>query len=55
VIDGKRTTLTGVVLGQPGDDRIGAGLVAAWAMVDRIAGGPQRRLPRPPRAPIQPT
>jgi D-alanyl-D-alanine carboxypeptidase (penicillin-binding protein 5/6) len=37
-IDGKRTTITGVVLGQPGDDRVAAGLVAAYAMVDRIAG-----------------
>jgi D-alanyl-D-alanine carboxypeptidase (penicillin-binding protein 5/6) len=37
-IDGKRTTITGVVLGQPGHDQIAAGLVAAAAMVDRIAG-----------------
>ena len=37
-IDGKRATITGVVLGQPGDDRIAAGLAAAAAMVDRIAG-----------------
>ena len=37
-IDGKRTAITGVVLGQPGDDRIAAGLAAADAMVDRIAG-----------------
>jgi serine-type D-Ala-D-Ala carboxypeptidase (penicillin-binding protein 5/6) len=37
-IDGKRTTITGVVLGQPGDDRIAAGLAAADAMVNRIAG-----------------
>jgi D-alanyl-D-alanine carboxypeptidase (penicillin-binding protein 5/6) len=37
-IDGKRTTITGVVLGQPGYDRIEAGLAAAAAMVDRIAG-----------------
>ena len=37
-IDGKRTTITGVVLGQPGHDRIAAGLMAADAMVDRIAG-----------------
>jgi D-alanyl-D-alanine carboxypeptidase (penicillin-binding protein 5/6) len=36
-IDGKRTTITGVVLGQPGHDRIAAGLAAAEAMVDRIA------------------
>jgi serine-type D-Ala-D-Ala carboxypeptidase (penicillin-binding protein 5/6) len=37
-MDGKRTTITGVVLGQPGHDRIAAGLAAADAMVDRIAG-----------------
>jgi serine-type D-Ala-D-Ala carboxypeptidase (penicillin-binding protein 5/6) len=37
-IDGKRTAITGVVLGQPGHDRIAAGLGAAVAMVDRIAG-----------------
>jgi serine-type D-Ala-D-Ala carboxypeptidase (penicillin-binding protein 5/6) len=36
-IDGKRTTITGVVLGQPGHDPIDAGLAAADAMVDRIA------------------
>jgi serine-type D-Ala-D-Ala carboxypeptidase (penicillin-binding protein 5/6) len=38
VIDGTRTTITGVVLGQPGDDQITAGLAAAEAMVERIAG-----------------
>jgi D-alanyl-D-alanine carboxypeptidase (penicillin-binding protein 5/6) len=37
-IDGKRTTITGVVLGQPGHDKIAAGLAATDAMVDRIAG-----------------
>jgi len=37
-IDGKRTTITGVVLGQSGHDQIAAGLAAADAMVDRIAG-----------------
>jgi serine-type D-Ala-D-Ala carboxypeptidase (penicillin-binding protein 5/6) len=42
-IDGKQTTITGVVLGQPGDDRVAAGLAAADAMVDRIAG--QRAVP----------
>src|SRR5438270_5521118 len=31
----KRTTITGVVLGQHGDDQIAAGLEAAAAMVDR--------------------
>jgi serine-type D-Ala-D-Ala carboxypeptidase (penicillin-binding protein 5/6) len=50
-IDGKRTTLTGVVLGQPGHDQIEAGLVAADAMVDRIAGHSGRELlPVPVRA-----
>jgi serine-type D-Ala-D-Ala carboxypeptidase (penicillin-binding protein 5/6) len=44
-IDGKRTTITGVVLGQPGHDQIAAGLAAADAMVDRIAG--QRAVPDP--------
>ena len=44
-IDGKRTTITGVVLGQPGDDRIAAGLAAAHALVDRIAGEPGSRRP----------
>jgi D-alanyl-D-alanine carboxypeptidase (penicillin-binding protein 5/6) len=42
-IDGKRTTITGVVLGQPGHDRRTAGLAAAAAMVDRITG--QRAVP----------
>ena len=37
-IDGRPTTITGVVLGQPGHDQIAAGLAAADAMVDRIAG-----------------
>ena len=37
-IDGKRTTITGVVLGQPGQDQIAAGLAAAATMVDRITG-----------------
>ena len=54
-IDGKQTTITGVVLGQPGhspSDQIAAGLAAADAMVDRIAGHrgvpdlQQRTLPR---------
>jgi serine-type D-Ala-D-Ala carboxypeptidase (penicillin-binding protein 5/6) len=34
----KRATITGVVLGQPGYDPVGAGLMAAVAMVDRITG-----------------
>jgi D-alanyl-D-alanine carboxypeptidase (penicillin-binding protein 5/6) len=46
-IDGRRTTITGVVLGQPGYDRIAAGLMAAAVMVDRIAG--QRTVPDPPQ------
>jgi D-alanyl-D-alanine carboxypeptidase (penicillin-binding protein 5/6) len=37
-VGGERTTITGVVLGQPGRDKIAAGLAAADAMVDRIAG-----------------
>jgi D-alanyl-D-alanine carboxypeptidase (penicillin-binding protein 5/6) len=43
-IDGKQTTITGVVLGQPGHDRIAAGLAAAAAMVDSIAGPSRRRV-----------
>jgi D-alanyl-D-alanine carboxypeptidase (penicillin-binding protein 5/6) len=54
-IDGKRTAITGVVLGQPGHDRIAAGLAAAEAMVDRIAGDRDVPDPRqrtlPPRSP----
>jgi len=56
-IGGKRTTITGVVLGQPGHDQAAAGLAAADAMVDRIAGHSRRRvqgLPdvrQPPLAP----
>jgi serine-type D-Ala-D-Ala carboxypeptidase (penicillin-binding protein 5/6) len=37
-IGGKQTTITGVVLGQPGESEVAAGLEAADAMVDRIAG-----------------
>ena len=44
-VDGKRTTITGVVLGQPGQDRIAAGLAAAEAMVDRITGRRPTRSP----------
>jgi D-alanyl-D-alanine carboxypeptidase (penicillin-binding protein 5/6) len=47
-IDGKRTTITGVVLGQPGRDQIAAGLAAADAMVDRIAGHSRRQVPAMP-------
>jgi D-alanyl-D-alanine carboxypeptidase (penicillin-binding protein 5/6) len=47
-IDGKPTTITGVVLGQPGHDQIAAGLAAAEAMVDRIAGSrPDLDRPQP--------
>jgi D-alanyl-D-alanine carboxypeptidase (penicillin-binding protein 5/6) len=49
-IDGRRTTITGVVLGQPGHDRIAAGLEAAEAMVDRIAG--DRATPHPRQRPF---
>src|SRR5256885_1316345 len=38
LVHGKRTTITGVVLGQPGYDLIEAGLVAAASIVDTIAG-----------------
>jgi D-alanyl-D-alanine carboxypeptidase len=43
-IDGKQTTITGVVLGQSGHDQIAAGLAAADAMVDRIAGHSRRQV-----------
>ena len=45
-IDGTRTTITGVVLGQLSHNQIAAGLAAADAMVDRIAS--------PARAPAMP-
>jgi serine-type D-Ala-D-Ala carboxypeptidase (penicillin-binding protein 5/6) len=48
-IDGKRTMITGVVLGQPGHSKIAAGLAAADAMVDRIAGHSGRQVPATPR------
>jgi D-alanyl-D-alanine carboxypeptidase (penicillin-binding protein 5/6) len=51
MIDGKLTTITGVVLGQPGHDRIAAGLAAADAMVDRIAGRPMPDLRQPALTP----
>jgi D-alanyl-D-alanine carboxypeptidase (penicillin-binding protein 5/6) len=47
-IDGKPTAITGVVLGQPGDNQIAAGLAAAAAIVDRIAGHPRRQAPPVP-------
>ncbi len=40
LMDGRLTTITGVVLGQPGRDQIAAGLTAADALVDRIVGQP---------------
>jgi D-alanyl-D-alanine carboxypeptidase (penicillin-binding protein 5/6) len=58
-IHGKRTTITGVVLGQPGNGQVAAGLAAADAMVDRITGhraapDPQQRtLPAPTAPPGQ--
>jgi serine-type D-Ala-D-Ala carboxypeptidase (penicillin-binding protein 5/6) len=51
-IRGKRTAITGVVLGQRGYDLVGAGLIAAAAMVDRITG--QRATPDP-RQPTSPS
>lgn len=55
-IDGKQMTITGVVLGQPGHDQIAAGLAAADAIVNRLAGqrpapGRQQLSPPPPAAP----
>jgi D-alanyl-D-alanine carboxypeptidase (penicillin-binding protein 5/6) len=47
-IDGKRTTITGVVLGEPGHDQIAAALAAADAMVDRIAGQRLQHRQTPP-------
>jgi D-alanyl-D-alanine carboxypeptidase (penicillin-binding protein 5/6) len=58
-IHGERTTITGVVLGQPGDNRVVAGLAAADAMVDRIVGrravpdSRRRTLPAPTAPPGQ--
>jgi D-alanyl-D-alanine carboxypeptidase (penicillin-binding protein 5/6) len=54
-IGGKRTTITGVVLGQPGQSQVAAGLMAAQAMVDRLAGrSPRRALPGLPGQPLAP-
>jgi D-alanyl-D-alanine carboxypeptidase (penicillin-binding protein 5/6) len=47
-IDGKRTTVTGVVLGQPG---LGAAFGAAAGMVDRITGHRAAPVPQQPTAP----
>jgi serine-type D-Ala-D-Ala carboxypeptidase (penicillin-binding protein 5/6) len=46
LVRGKRTTITGVVLGQPGYDLIDAGLAAAESIVDTIAG--DRAVPHRP-------
>jgi D-alanyl-D-alanine carboxypeptidase (penicillin-binding protein 5/6) len=55
LIGGKRTTITGVVLGQPGQSQVAAGLMAAEAMVDRLAGrSPRRALPGLPPQPLAP-
>jgi hypothetical protein len=50
-IGGRRRTITGVVLGQVGADRIAAGLAAAVALVDGITGRPVVPVLQPPRAP----
>jgi serine-type D-Ala-D-Ala carboxypeptidase (penicillin-binding protein 5/6) len=52
-IHGNRTTITGVVLGQPGDEQIAAGLGTAAAMVDSITGrgALQSRRDLPPQPP----
>jgi serine-type D-Ala-D-Ala carboxypeptidase (penicillin-binding protein 5/6) len=47
-IDGKRTTITGVVLGQPG---LAAAFAAADGMVDRISGQRAAPVPQPPTRP----
>ncbi len=52
-IDGRRTTITGVVMGQPGHDQIAAGLAAADAIVNRIAGDSRRRVRVVPNLPRQ--
>ena len=48
-VEGKRTSITGVVLGQPGHDRIAAALEAADTMVARITGQRRRNHLPPPR------
>jgi serine-type D-Ala-D-Ala carboxypeptidase (penicillin-binding protein 5/6) len=52
-IDGKWTTITGVVLGQPGHDQIAAGLAAADALVDRITGQRAMSALQQPIPPLQ--
>jgi D-alanyl-D-alanine carboxypeptidase (penicillin-binding protein 5/6) len=46
-VHGRRVTVTGVVMGQPGDDQIAAGLSAAAALVDRITARSLARRPAP--------
>jgi serine-type D-Ala-D-Ala carboxypeptidase (penicillin-binding protein 5/6) len=53
-IDGKRATITGVVLGQHGHDLIAAGLAAADDLVESIAGEPPHRGSRAPGLPGRP-
>jgi D-alanyl-D-alanine carboxypeptidase (penicillin-binding protein 5/6) len=53
-IDGRWTTITGVVLGPPGRAQVEAGLAAAAAMVDRIAGRATPDLQQPPWPPPAP-
>ena len=50
-VHGRQTAITGVVLGQPGDDSTTA-LAAAAAMVDRITG--RRARPDRPRRALPP-
>jgi serine-type D-Ala-D-Ala carboxypeptidase (penicillin-binding protein 5/6) len=49
-VDGRRATITGVVLGQSGHDKIAASLAAADEIVASIAGDGRGR-PRPPPLP----
>ena len=52
LVHDKRTTITGVVLGQPGYDLIDAGLAAAESIVDTIAGDrAEPGAPQPMHAP----
>jgi D-alanyl-D-alanine carboxypeptidase (penicillin-binding protein 5/6) len=53
-IDGTRTVITGVVLGQPGDDEVAAGLEAADDLVNRLAGQRRHRRGTPPALPSPP-
>jgi serine-type D-Ala-D-Ala carboxypeptidase (penicillin-binding protein 5/6) len=53
-IHGTPTTITGVVLGQPGHDQIAAALEAADAMVDRITGQTRHRVRPLPELPPPP-